>query len=313
MVLVYDPITVVRWSYAVERDELARHGVELVVPSGRDEAVALLESADVLLTSSHLPVDHLRRLRRSSGVLCYQVGTELVDPSVAADRGLHVMDVPDWCTEDVSDLALALLLALNRLLLPFGVAAAEGNWNVRGWPEFMTNQRRLSGQTLGIVGFGRIGRRVAEKAQAFGMTILACRRSRNSEVPPYVSVCSLAELLRSSDAVVLCASLNSSTEGLLDRASLALMRRDAVLINVGRGHLIDEDALAEALKESRLRGAALDVRQEEPPAESDVLRALPNVILTQHIGASTREAFHDLHSLTAGRVLELLRRANRLE
>jgi phosphoglycerate dehydrogenase-like enzyme len=173
--------------------------------------------------------------------------------------------------------------------------------------------RRLRGQRLGIVGAGRIGRQVGQRALSFGFQLLYH--------DPYVqdlpglpaSLVPLDALLEASDAVVLCAALTSSSRHLLDAGSLARLRPGAIVVNVARGGLVDEAALASALRSGRCAFAALDVREEEPPdPRSDPLAGLPNILLTPHVAASSQEARQDLHEGCAREILRLLERAGRL-
>ncbi|MER7003868.1 NAD(P)-dependent oxidoreductase [Dactylosporangium sp. NPDC000555] len=309
VVVVYDPITTIRWNYDVERETLAEHGVTLLLPPTLDEARAVLPRADVVVASGKLPTAELDLMTRCVAVVCYSVGMDGVDATRAAQLGIEVTNVPDYCTEEVSDQAIALFLALQRALVPTAAAAATGQWQVRDWDEFY-RMRRVRGQTMGVVGLGRIGRRVAEKAQGLGMTAIAHDPYPTDAPIPFLP---LPELLERSDAVVLCAALTPESRHLIDAAAIARMRDDAVLVNVARGGLVDEAALAEALHAGRLRGAALDVREVEPtPPDSDPLLGMRNVVLTQHVGATSVEAFADMHVLAAARILDLLRRHGRL-
>jgi D-3-phosphoglycerate dehydrogenase len=310
-VLVYDPITTVEWTYEPERELLSEAGVRLNVPTRSRATDDELFDADVVIVSDPFPAELTLRLTRCAGLICYSVGMDAVDADAARAVGVPVTNVAGYCTEEVSDHALALLLALQRKIVPFATAAANGEWKVYGTDDFRSI-RRLRGQRLGIVGLGRIGSRVAAKAAAFGMTVAAYDPYLPSSPLADVRLLSLEDLLRTSDAVVLCSALTESSRRLIDAERLASMPDGAVLVNVARGGLVDEKALAAALRSRHLGGAALDVRAQEPPPVDDPLRALPNVVLTQHIGATSRESHADLHRLAAERALELLARAGRL-
>lgn len=308
-VVVYDPITTLRWDYDTERKILAREGVRLLLPANLAESRAMLPEADVVITSGRLPVEDLDLMTRTCAIVCYSVGMDGVDATRAAQLGITVTNVPDYCTEEVSDQAIAIFMALQRLLVPTAAAAAQGQWEVRDWDEFY-RMRRVRGQQLGVVGVGRIGTRVAEKAMGLGMTVVGHDPYRTDAVVPLVS---LADLLEQSDAVVLCAALTAQSRDVIDAAAIARMKPDAVLVNVARGGLVDEAALAAALRAGRLRGAGLDVREVEPtPQDADPLLGLRNVVLTQHVGATSVEAFADMHRFAAARVLEVLRANGRL-
>jgi D-3-phosphoglycerate dehydrogenase / 2-oxoglutarate reductase len=308
-VVVYDPITTLHWNYDVEQETLAAHGIRLVLPADVDEARIALPDADVVVASGHLPTADLELMTNCCAILCYSVGMDGVDSARARQLGMAVTNVPDYCTEEVSDHAIALMMAVQRLVVPLAMVGAAGQWEVREWPEFYSI-RRVPGQTLGVVGVGRIGSRVAQKAQGLGMAVIGHDPYRESAPVPLVP---LDELLERSDAVVLCAALTTGSRHLLDADALSRMRPDAVLVNVARGGLVDEAALADALRAGRLRAAALDVREVEPtPPDKDPLLGLRNVILTQHVGATSVEAFADMHTLAAARIVDLLTAHGRL-
>jgi D-3-phosphoglycerate dehydrogenase len=312
LVVVYDPIHTFPWTYEVEEVALAAHGARLALPETLDEARALLPEADVVVVSVRLPEADLRLAERCCGILCYSVGKDGVDAAVAAELGIPVTNVPDYCTEEVSDHAVALLLALQRLVVPFAIEGAAGRWEVRDWPEFMT-MRRLRGQVVGVAGVGRIGTRVAEKVRGLGMTAIGYDPFLTEPPLDGMRLVSFEELLAESDAVVTCAALTDGSRGLFDAGAFATMRPGSVFVNVARGGLVDEAALADALRSGHLRGAALDVRATEPtdPA-TDPLLGLRNVVLTQHVAATSVEAFADMHRLAAERIVALLAAGGRV-
>jgi phosphoglycerate dehydrogenase-like enzyme len=193
--------------------------------------------------------------------------------------------------EPIADTVLAMLLYFARGL-DFAVAAQRrGEWDKSPFEVADTPVREVAGGTLGVIGFGGIGRAVARRATALGMEVLALKRTPG-EAPPGVRLLfgrdGLAELLGQSDAVALCLPETGSTRGLIGAAELARMRRDAVLINIGRGGVVDEDALISALRERRIRGAGLDVFREEPLPASSPLWSIPGVLITPHVSGTTR-------------------------
>jgi D-3-phosphoglycerate dehydrogenase len=310
-VVVYDPITSLPWSYDIERRAFDAAGVELLVPDDLAHSRSLLPLADALIVSGKLPTADLELAARCAGICCYSVGMDGVDRVRAAELGIPVTNVPDYCTDEVSDHAMALLLSLQRVIVPMAAAAAAGRWEVRDRPDFYAI-RRLRGQTVGIVGLGRIGIRVAEKCAGFGMRTIAYDPFRTAEVPgtPLVG---LEELLDRADAVIICAAYSPDSHHLISTQELARLRPHCLLVNVSRGAFIDEAALAAALREGRLRGAGLDVRDPEPPdPATDPLAGLDSVVVTQHVAATSVEAMEDIHGLAAGRVIDLLRQAGRL-
>jgi phosphoglycerate dehydrogenase-like enzyme len=307
-VVVFDPIP--GWSFAPEAAVLGHRGVELVVPNSERDADECLADADVVVVTGirRLGADRIRGLTRAAGVLCYSIGMDKVDAAAATAAGIPLRNVPDYCTEEVSDHAMALLLAAERRLVPLAREAAE-EWTIRD-RTLLEPIRRLRGQTLGVVGAGRIGRLVARKARALGFVTLAHDPALASAPDDALELVSLDDLMRRADAIVLCAALTEGSRGLIGRDALALARAGLIVVNVARGALLDEGALGDALRDGRVGYAALDVRDPEPPdPRSDPLSGLPNVLQTPHVAASSRDAAEDLHRLAAVQILDLLESA----
>lgn len=312
IVAVYDPITTLRWDYDHERRSLAAHGVTFELLRDTQHRDEVLPHADVVVVSSKLPDEDLAKMTTCCGIQCYSVGMDGVNAELAAAMGIEVSNVPGYCTEEVSDHAIVLLMCLQRSIVPLATAAARGSWDIHGRDDFYTI-RRISGTTLGVVGVGRIGRRTAEKARGLGMTTLGYDPYTQPGDAAGVELVGLTELLERSDAVVLCAALTSGSRNLIGREELALMQPDAVLVNVARGGLIDEEALAHALRTGELRAAALDVRSNEPPdVTTDPLVGLDNVLLTQHVGSVSIEAFRDMHIMATEHIIRMLTEHGRI-
>lgn len=312
-VVVLDPIRSMPWDYGRDRAVLAPRGVELVVPDDDASADAAIASADIVIVSGIRRLDSsaLARLGRAVGIVCYSVGTDAVDLEAAARLGIPVRNVPGYCTDEVADHALTLLLAAWRRLPRLSARAAAHDWAVHDDPELLA-VRRLRGRTLGIVGAGRIGRAVGARARAFGLLTIASDPFV-IDAGPDLPILGLGEVLERADALVLCAPLVPGTRGIIGREALARARPGLVLVNVSRGGLVDEAALAEALRDGRVAAAALDVRDPEPPRpEADPLTGLPNVLQTPHIAAASQEAGRDLQRMAAEICLELLESAGRL-
>jgi glyoxylate reductase len=211
----------------------------------------------------------------------YGVGYDSIDVEACATRGVPVTNTPGVLTAATADLAFALLLAVRRRVVTGDRAVREGRWH-GGWadPDFLG--RDVSGSTLGIVGFGRIGRAVAHRATAFGMRVLHHSRRREDD-----DWRELDELLAEADAVSLHVPLTPETRGMLDAKRLGLLRDGACLINTARGQLVDEEALVRELVTGRIE-AGLDVFAHEPAVPHELL-GLPNVVLTPHVGSATAE------------------------
>lgn len=312
-VVVFDPIPG-DWSFGPDAAILADRGVDLVVPSDPAAADEALATADVVIVTGvrRLDADRVARLERCVGIQCYSIGMDKVDGPTAAARDIPIRNVPDYCTDEVSDHAMSLLLAAQRRIVPLANAVAGGEWPVRDRGP-VDAIRRLRGQTLGIAGAGRIGRLVARKARGFGFTTIAHDPFLADAGDPDLELVALDDLLARSDAIVICAAYTAGAPPLLSRDALERVRPGVIVVNVARGGHVDELALADALLDGRVGVAALDVRDPEPPDPADdPLAGLPNVIQTPHIAANSREAAADLHRLAAESVLRLLEAAGRI-
>ena len=215
------------------------------------------------------------------------VGYNNIDLRTAREKGIWVTNTPGVLTESTAELTLALILAVLRRLPQAELFTRAGKF--QGWALDLWLGKDLAGAKLGLIGFGRIGRAVARRAAAFGAEILyhdPARLSPDHERFYGARHLDLDELLRTADIVSIHASLGPGTHHLISREKLALMKRDAVLINASRGPIVDEAALAEALAAGRLWGAGLDVYEREPAIEARLL-TLENVVLLPHIGSAT--------------------------
>jgi D-3-phosphoglycerate dehydrogenase len=213
-------------------------------------------------------------------------GLDNVDAAAARERGIQVLNTPAANSVSVAELVFGMLIAFERHLIPAAASLREGRWERAKYAG-----RELAGRRMGLVGFGRIGREVAARARAFGMTV-AAHDPLLASWPADLGVAGplpLDELLATSDVVSLHVPLTDATRGMIGARELSLVRPDALLVNAARGGLIDDAALEAALREGRLRGALLDVFAAEPPGANPLL-ALPSVLATPHLGASTDAA-----------------------
>ena len=258
---------------------------------GKTSAEAVVErcaGAEIVLTSK-VPIraadmDQLPRLRYI-GVLA--TGYDVVDIEAAARRGVVVTNIPSYGSESVAQFVFALLLELCNRAGEHHVAVQQGRWTAHGdWSMRLTPLMELAGKTMGIVGYGRIGSRVARIAEALGMPVIVHDPRQDLDV----AVVSLADVLSKADVVTLHCPLTSETHGLINRDRIAQMQRSAMLINTARGPLVIAEDLAEALNEGRIAGAALDVLRPEPPPADQPLLTAKNCIITPHIAWATREA-----------------------
>jgi D-3-phosphoglycerate dehydrogenase len=245
-----------------------------------------------------------------SAVVRYGVGLDNVDVDAAQELGIGVGNVPEYGHEEISNHAIALMLAVYRKLFAFDAAVRAGGAGVPG----PASVRRLSQCTLGLVGFGRIGRRVARKAQAFGVSVVAYDPYAPTEAAEAMGVemlPTLDELVARADCLSLHVPLTPETRHMVDAHALARMKRGSVIVNIGRGGLVDEDALVTALHSGHIAGAALDVTEIEPLPLSSPLLDAPNAILTPHVAWVSEPALEDLRRLTAEAALALIEAGER--
>lgn len=279
-----------------ERAVIAAAGARLVerpCPT-QDELIRHGRGADALLTLSE-PVTArvIGELGRCRLIARFGVGLDNVDVNAATDAGIYVSNNVDYCVDEVSDHALALLLALARRILPLDRSVREGTWDTLG---VAGGTRRLRGSVLGIWGFGRIARALLPKAAALGLEVWA--------TDPYVPEFEMARLgavpvdadtlVRGSDFLSLHMPLTSATRHLVGGLVLNAMKPGACLINVSRGGLVDTVALAQALENGAIGGAALDVFEEEPPPTDLSLLRLPNVVVSSHAAQYSVESLAQL-------------------
>ncbi len=273
--------------------------------SAPGELVARAAGAEIVINNkmaiTRAVIEQLPALRC---ICLLSTGYNVVDIAAARARGIPVCNVPAYSTASVTQMTFALLLELTQQVGMHAAAVRAGEW-CRA-PDFCfwkTPLIELAGQTLGLIGFGAIGRSVAAVARAFGMTVVATARRRPESLPEGVAWAADADAVFAvADVVSLHCPLTPATEKLVNARTLALMKPTALLINTGRGPLLDEEAVAEALNAGRLAGAGLDVLSSEPPAPSNPLLSARNCLITPHIAWATRAARQRLLDVTAANV-----------
>jgi D-3-phosphoglycerate dehydrogenase len=290
-----------------EREILADVDADVLVaqPGGEDELVTLAALADAILTNwRRIPAAALDAAPGCVIVSRYGIGVDNIPVERATELGILVANVPGFCVDEVSDHALALLLACARRIDLLAGSVRRGAWSV----EPARGLRRLRGRTLGLVGFGAIARSLAQKASAIGLEVIAYTpRLDAATLPAGVERApTLDELLARSDFVSLHAPATSETRRLIGERELGLMKPDAYLINTSRGALVDEAALARAVTEQRIAGAALDVLAVEPPPEDNPLLGLDGVLVTPHAAFYSEEAVAELQTRAARNVAAAL-------
>ena len=283
-------------------------GIELVVaPDGSEETLAeLARDADGILTCFAQVTPRVLEAAGGMKVVArYGVGVDNIAVAEATALGIAVTYVPDYCVDEVSDHVLAFLLAFNRRVVLFDNATKRDGW---GSVELNLPMTRLRGLTIGVVGFGRIGRAAAAKAQAFGLNVLVA--------DPFIDAATiegaggqlvdLPTLLAASDFVTLHSPLNNDTVGMIGAPELAAMKDSALLINCARGPLIDEPALVAALSSGRIAGAGLDVMESNHPPSDHPLFGMDNVIVSPHVAFYSPESTRELQRRATESVAEVL-------
>jgi glycerate dehydrogenase len=258
-----------------------------------DQIVERAKDAEIVLTNkTRLSADVLRQLKKIRYIGVLATGYDVVDIKAAGELKIVVTNIPTYGTASVAEFTFALILELCHHVALHSEASRAGEWSrSTDFTFWKTPLVELAGKTIGVVGLGQIGRRVAEMAVAFEMRVLAADEVR-SAVPdwPNFRWCEVDELMQQADVVSLHCPLLAQTQGIISANSLALMKPSAFLINVSRGGLVVEQDLAVALNNGRLAGAALDVLSSEPPSPDNPLLHAKNCIVTPHIAWATREA-----------------------
>lgn len=291
----------------IQREVLSRIGAELVVGQAKteDEIIAVAKDAHGILNArSKITAKVIRALTACKIIVRYGVGVDTIDIAAATRKGIMVSNVLDYCVDEVSDHALALIMALTRKVVFSARRVCAGEWSVAN----LRPLKRLSGQTLGVVGFGRIGRELARKASPIGFNILV--------YDPYVDekgvaktgfkLVSFEELIKGSDVISLHSPLTPETEGMIGKRQIDMMKPNAYIVNVSRGSLIDEKAMIAALNAGRIAGAGLDVMIDEPAKPDNPLLKMEQVIVTSHTAFYSDEAIQELQKKAAEKVAAAL-------
>ena len=282
-----------------------RFAIKTIHDSTSDEFEATLVSAAGLIVRSATKVD-AGMMARASGLKVIGragVGVDNIDLIAASERGVAVFNAPDANTNAATELTMALMLALARRLPEADRSISEGRWDRASFKGI-----ELKGRTLGLVGAGRIGGEVARRCQVFGMEVLVYDPYLSEERAEQLGVrlVSLDHVIENADVISCHVPLTDETRGLIDASLLGRMKDRVLLINASRGGVIDEVALAEALHDGAVAGAALDVYETEPLPPDSLLRNAPNLVMTPHLGAATEEAQIGVATEVAGYVLAAL-------
>jgi D-3-phosphoglycerate dehydrogenase len=290
-------------SIEIETQLLAAIGARIEVADGTADGVARIGGQADALLNTYLPItdDLLGQLPACKIVARYGIGVDNVDLAAAARRGVVVTNVPDYSVEEVAVHTLGLVLALTRRLVEAHAMVGRGGWGLDG----LRPIHRLSAQRAGLIGFGRIARRLGGYLTAIGCEVVVHDPfvRPGPGIPPLLA---LPDLLGGCDVVSVHAPLTPQTKGLIGAAELAMMKPGAVLVNTARGGLVDADAVIEALRAGRIRAAALDVLDAEPPAAGRLPADLPNLLVTPHMAYYSEESLAESQRKAATQIIKVL-------
>lgn len=292
-----------------EAKELAKVGAVLIGAdsASEEETIEAAKDADIILTGgAQISRRVMEALPKLQAVVRYGIGYDTVDVDAATDNNVLVINIPDFCLEEVSTHAMMLLLACNKRLVLYNNLVKEGRW--AEWGRNRTPMGAYYGQTLGIVGCGHIGLMTARKAQAFDLRVLGYDPYLDKSIAEAagITLVTLPELLKESDYISLHTPLNSETRHIIGENELKQMKPTAYLINTARGSVIDEPALIKALQEKWIAGAGLDVFEKEPVDPDNPLLKMDNVIVTPHSASYCDVAFDRLYTCVGAEAARVL-------
>lgn len=258
----------------------------------------------ILVARSTITAKVIQALQRCKVLVRYGVGVDNIDVPAATQKGIMVCNVLDYCVEEVADHALALIFSLARKVVFSARRVQAGEWSIQN----LKPLKRISGQTLGVVGYGRIGKMLAKKASAVGFRVIVHDPfvGKIGSEDRGILFVSLESILKESDFVSLHTPLTAETREMINDENIRKMKPTAAIVNVSRGALIDEDALVRALQEKRLAGAGLDVLVSEAANPGDPLQTMEQVIVTSHTAFYSEEAIEELQRKAAQKVVSAL-------
>ena len=287
----------------IEKKFFDSKNIELVVSKNKSDLKKQIVDADGLLFCfESIDEDILRSSKNLKVAQRYGIGVDNINIEVATELGIVVSNIPDYCIDEVSDHAMSMILSLNRLLSRDSDLVKKGLWN-----EIKKDKRvyRLSEATLGLLGFGRIGRRISKKAKNFGLKVIAYDPYLNEKEIDDVEIHSLNKVLKDSNIISLHLPLTEQTNHIIDTEQFDLMNKDTILINVSRGGLINEEALIENLNNGKIRGAGLDVI-ESSTDKTNGLFSFDNVIITPHTAFFSQESSEELQLRSSMQLYDVL-------
>ncbi|MBI4550339.1 MAG: phosphoglycerate dehydrogenase [Candidatus Omnitrophica bacterium] len=288
----------------LEKEKQIQLDVKTGLPADQLKKIIGEYDAMIVRSATHVSADLIEKAKRLKVIGRAGVGVDNVDVPAATKRGIIVMNTPEGNSISTAEHTVSLMLALNRNIVQAHNSLQRGEWKRS---QFTGSE--LFGKTLGVVGFGRIGREVAKRALGFGMKIIAFDPYLSVEAvkqPEIQVVQDLTKVLKIADYITVHTPLNDDTYHLLDDRAFQIMKKGVRIVNCARGGIIDEEALVRAIQEKKVRGAALDVYEKEPPDTKAALFSMPEVITSPHLGASTEEAQENVAVAVANQVVDAL-------
>jgi len=291
-------------------DEISALGeLEVYERTAPNEIIERASGADAIFTNKVIITrEIMEALRELKFIGVLATGYNVVDTEAASDEGIVVTNIPAYSTQSVAQLVFAHILNFARQVDLHARQVREGAWTGhRDFCFWSSPQVELSGKVLGIIGFGRIGQAIAKIGDAMGMQVIFQNHRKKEDIPAYAKQVSLEELLRRSDYVSINCPLTADNKGFINKDTLALMKPEAFLVNTGRGPLINEQDLADALNSGKIAGAGLDVLSVEPPEDGNPLLTARNCFITPHIAWATREARVRLLNIAASNLKSFMK------
>ncbi|MBA30675.1 MAG: hydroxyacid dehydrogenase [Dehalococcoidia bacterium] len=291
----------------IEKKIIEDNGHELIVAPNSDQStlINLIKDVDaILFCFADINEDVLEAAKKCKVACRYGIGVDNIDIQKATELGIIITNIPDYCLDEVSDHVLAMLLNLNRSIMPHDKKVKEGLWHEVNKVERI---RRLNKSTLGIIGYGRIGKNVAKKANVFGIEVIAFDPLlKDDDQENNVKSVTLDYLFKNSDFITLHIPLIKETKHLISFDQIQIMKDDVIIINAARGGLIDEDALIKGLSSEKILGVGLDVMEDPNPKASNELFKFKNVIVTPHTAYFSQESNEELQERVVGEALTVL-------
>lgn len=288
-----------------EKEAFASYGAELEVAQCKtEEEVIEVSQGAVGLINSEIPITRniIESLSGLKIIAKYSLGVDNIDVEAATENNVYVTNVPDYCQDEVSDHALTLILSLSRKIVSLNQSVKQGKWLfTEGVP-----MRRFNTQTVGLISYGNIARKLAKKLKAIGFNVIAYDPYIKPNLGNDVELVSLEELMGCSDVVSIHSPLVKETYHMINKEVLELAKPNAIIINTGRGSVINESDLVEALREGKISGAGLDVLEKEPVDLNNPLLSMENVILTPHIAFYSEDSMQELKRKTILNIIDFL-------